>query len=445
LNTLSTPTPIERISEGVSSRRNGRPLNAWVLAVGEPLPPDGADERLFRAGLVAKNLAQRGHRVLWWTSAWDHRRKAFRDLPEALTHEGIEYRLLRGCGYMRNISFSRIRDQRQVAAEFARRAPAEDHIPDVMFAAYPTVELPGAAVEFGRRVHRPVVADIRDLWPDIFAGAVPQPFRPLAELAISGLKRQSASVLHGTAGITGVTGAVVDWGLARARRAKGAFDRPFPLALEHAPLAPDELKEATASLAKKGVKASGGHLRMSFAGTLSRQFDFEPMMQAAEALRDLPFEFVIAGTGEQEQALRARAAGLPNVNMVGWLDRTELAALLGSSTLGLAPYISSWDFKLLFPNKISEYMAWGLPVVSSLEGEVAKVLEKEGVGVTFAGGDGAALIRELRLFADDRSRIEAMSARGRALYTARFSAEQTYVAMASYLEEVAADRIRANG
>lgn len=399
---------------------------------------------MFRAGLVAKTLAQRGHRVQWWTSAWDHRRKAFRDLPESLTHDGIEYRLLRGCGYMRNISFSRIRDQRQVAAEFARRAPGEDHIPDVMFAAYPTVELPGAAVDFGRRVHCPVVADIRDLWPDIFAGAVPQPFRPLAELAISGFKRQSASVLHGTAGITGVTGSVVDWGLARAKRPKGAFDRPFPLALEHTPLTPDELKEATAALAAKGVQARGDRLRIAYAGTLSRQFDFEPMLQAAEALRDLPFEFVIAGTGEQEQALRARATVLPNVIMVGWLGRTELAALLGSSTLGLAPYLSTWDFKLLFPNKISEYMAWGLPVVSSLEGEVARTLEKEGVGVTFPNGDSAALIRELRRFADDRSRVETMSARGRALYAARYSAEQTYVAIASYLEEVAAGAARGN-
>lgn len=419
-----------------------RKLHIWILAVGEPLPADSADERLLRAGLVARDLSQRGHRVTWWTSAFDHRRRCFRDRPESFTHEGIEYRLLRGCGYKRNVSFRRMLDHRQVAAEFVRRAAGENRLPDVLFAAYPTVDLAGAAVDFGRRVQRPVIADIRDLWPDIFASAVPAPFRPLADLANTPFKLRSASVLGGATAITAVTRSVMEWGVARAGRSIRALDRAIPLALEHVTLTPDELEAAKRSLAAKGVNASGDKIRVVFAGTLSRQFDFEPIMRAAEALRDLPFEFVIAGTGESEQALRVRAAGLPQVTLVGWLGRTELAALLASATLGLAPYIPTWDFELIMPNKVSEYLAWGLPLVSSLGREVATLLEKEGVGVTYSRHESSALIQQLRLLAGDRSRIEAMSARARALFAARFSAEKTYVAMANYLEEVAAAATR---
>lgn len=398
---------------------------------------DSADERLLRAGLVAQHLAQRGHRVTWWTSAFDHRRRSFRDRPESFSHEGIDYRLLRGCGYTRNISLQRMRDHRQVAAEFTRRASAETPLPDVLFAAYPTVDLAGAGVDFGRRARRPVIADIRDLWPDIFAGVVPAPFRPIAELGITPLKRRSRAVLGSATAITGVTESVLKWGVARAGRNVRALDRAIPLALEHTPIPADELEAAKRSLAAKGVSANTDKIRVVFAGTLSRQFDFEPMMHAANALRDLPFEFVIAGTGEAEQALRARAAGLPGVTLVGWLGRSELAALLDSATLGLAPYIATWDFELIMPNKVSEYLAWGLPVVSSLGREVATLLEREEVGLTYSRRDRSALAEELRLLAADPLRIKAMSARARALFAARFSAEKTYVAMANYLEEVA--------
>lgn len=320
-----------------------------------------------------------------------------------------------------------------------RRASGEKELPDVLFAAYPTVDLAGAAVDFGRNARRPVIADIRDLWPDIFAGIVPAPLRPIAELALTPLKRRSRVVLGAATAITGVTKSVLQWGVARAGRAPRALDRAIPLAVEHATLTPVELEAAERSLAEKGVPAKRDKTRLVFAGTLSRQFDFEPIMLAAEALRDQPFEFIIAGTGESEQALRVRAAGLPLVTLVGWLGRTELAALLGSATLGLAPYIPTWDFELIMPNKVSEYLAWGLPVVSSLGREVATLLQAEQVGFTYTRHDSSALVRELRLLAADRQQLEAMSARARALFTARFSAEQTYVAMANYLEEVAAD------
>ncbi len=121
-----------------------------------------------------------------------------------------------------------------------------------------------------------------------------------------------------------------------------------------------------------GVDLGADEMRVAFTGSLSRQFDFEPVIRAAEALRDVPLRFIIAGSGESECALRApAAASVPNMTLVCRIaGRAELAALLGSATLGIAPYISTWDFEASIPNKVIEYLAWGLPrIVSGLRGE----------------------------------------------------------------------------
>ncbi len=415
-----------------------QPHNIWLIAVGEPLPFDGADERLLRVGLLARCLASRGHRVTWWTSAFDHRRKQFRGQPVAFRHQGIDYRLLRGCGYARNVSLRRIRDQRRVAAEFARLAPKEGDRPDVLFVAYPTVELADAVVEFGSAIGRPVVVDVRDLWPDIFTTTLPAALRPLGRLGLWWMKRRSARVLAGATAITGITQPFVDWGIRRAGRNTRTMDRAFPLAFDHIPLTPDEFTKAQSALQARGLRNATAQLNIAFAGTLGKQFNFQPVFEAAQALQNEPVSFAIAGTGEGEQELRARAGRLPNVAVLGWLNRGELRALLGTATLGLAPYRSTWDFEASIPNKVIEYLAFGLPVISSLRGETADLLERERCGMTYSNSSGQALTALLRELLADPARTREMAGRARALFERQFSGADVYPAIATYLERVAA-------
>lgn len=417
---------------------HARRLNIWLLAVGEPLPVDGADERLLRVGLLARCLASRGHRVTWWTSAFDHRRKRFRPQSAAFNDGGIEYRLLRGCGYTRNISLRRIRDQRQVAAEFAKLAPKESQPPDVLFVAYPTIELADSAIRFARATGRPAVVDVRDLWPDIFTTALPTALRPLGKLGMWGMKQRSARVLAGAAAITGITQSFVDWGVHRAGRPLRSSDAAFPLAYDYIPIPRADLENARRSLNGRGVGTHEGQLQVAFAGTLGKQFDFQPVFEAADALRHEPVTFVIAGAGESEHSLRQRARSLPNVTLVGWLNRVELGALLETATVGLAPYRSTWDFEASIPNKVIEYLASGLPVLSSLRGETADLLEGENCGITYSTASGESLAAALRELRADPDRVEMMSANARRVFAHRFSGADIYPSMADYLERAAA-------
>ena len=81
---------------------------------------------------------------------------------------------------------------------------------------------------YGRRHSIPTIADMRDLWPDIWLDAAPAAARPIAKLLLSPDFALSRSSLASITAITGITDEFVAWGLARAGRAAGAFDRAFP-------------------------------------------------------------------------------------------------------------------------------------------------------------------------------------------------------------------------
>jgi glycosyltransferase involved in cell wall biosynthesis len=79
--------------------------------------------------------------------------------------------------------------------------------------------------------------------------------------------------------------------------------------------------------------------------------------------------------------------------------------------------------ELGFPNKLFEYLMAGLAVAVPRLPAMGPFVEEEGVGVTFAPGDPAALAAALNALAADPERLAALRARGRALAVTTYNAE----------------------
>ena len=167
-------------------------MNCWLITVGEPLPVvDPGNPRLLRTGALARTLVQGGHRVLWWTSTFDHYRKVQR-APEdrSFDWEGGTVRMLRSVGYRANVSVRRFIEHAGVARKFAREAAAMER-PDVILASLPTIELAREAVAYGRAHGVPVLLDLRDLWPDLLIDVLPPRLRWLSRLVLAGSIRDA--------------------------------------------------------------------------------------------------------------------------------------------------------------------------------------------------------------------------------------------------------------
>jgi glycosyltransferase involved in cell wall biosynthesis len=396
-------------------------------------------DRLHRTGLFAALLAGRGHRVTWWTSAFDHfRKRSVGRSGEELLSPGLTAVLLDGGGYRRNLSLARMRDHRRIAQAF-REAATHLPLPDIVVAALPSLELPLEAVRYGRTHGVPVVLDMRDMWPDIFVEALPRPLRALGRLAAAPLFRQGRKACSGATAITGITEAFVDWGLARGGRVRSALDRSFPMGYISSPPPPDRLREAEAFWDSRGLPSCQEGLVASFVGTIGFQFDFSSILGASRLLaqRGVQFRLILCGAGDRHAEVAAQAKGIPNVYMAGWVDAAQIHVLLRRSGLGLDPLPDRFDFLATVNNKAIEYLSAGLPVISCPErGILYELLRDEGCGLSYPHGDSEALAQILERLFRKPGELEHLAANAMRVYQERFVAETVYTQMAEYLEEV---------
>jgi glycosyltransferase involved in cell wall biosynthesis len=382
-------------------------------------------------------LAQRGIGVTWWTSDFDHFRKLHRfgryTAPRA---DGIEYRALSGWGYERNISLLRQVDHLQIARQFQKKAPL-DTAPDVILASLPTIELAAAAVRYGNRRRVPVVIDVRDLWPGIFIDAAPSSLKRIAATAILPLQWAANRAFRNAAAITGSSKSFVDWGLSRAKRAAGTFDREFQFGYPALSLDSDLVERSVQQWRRLGVQDDGA-LTVCFFGSLTDRFDFDTLIAASKILAQqaVNVRFVVCGTGSNLEKLKSAAGD--NFIVPGWIDSFQIAALMKISDVGIAPYFNGGGFNENLPNKAIEYTAGGVAVVSCLDGALAELIKEEDLGVTYRLGDPASLAEVLGQLAACPEVLRAKKNNARATFNRQFRADAVYGEMIEYLDAVAA-------
>lgn len=415
-------------------------MNMWLVTIGEPVPvEEGVGDRLHRSGRFAHFLAEHGHQVTWWTSTFDHfRKKHWFDADTALrVNDGLNIRMLHGCGYHSNVSLARFRDHRQIARKFARLAAVEP-APDAILAALPPIELCVAAVRYGRARGVPVVLDMRDMWPDIFLDLAPRLLRPLARAALHPLFRDTHRACAGATAIIGVTEPFVDWGLKHGRRARSPVDRSFGFGYFKPTLEPSEIRAAETYWAEQGLNPDRGEFIVCFFGTLSRQFDIDTVIRAAKILKDsrCPARFVLCGSGDHLELYRNRAARCPNVLFPGWVDAAKIWTLMAMSALGLAPYRESPNFTLNITNKPIEYLAGGLPIaLSHRHGLLYDLIEQRNCGFSYRG-DPEELARGIALLQQHTDRHREMQANASALFGDQFVGEKVYGGLMEHLQRI---------
>ena len=411
-------------------------MNFWIIAIGEPISEDIGTPRLLRAGMLSSQIAASGIDVTWWNSSFDHTQKVVRNVTnnQGIKSSSYSLRLLKGRPYRSNVSIARIHNHLEVASDFSRCATAEVS-PDLIFVAYPTIELCESALAYARPRDIPVVVDIRDLWPDIFVNLFPRWAQWLARILLTPFFRSSKRVLIGANAITGITDSFVDWGVKRAARPRHEWDRAFPLAYKAQLADSNKIDASRAHWDSLGLGADKPIV--CFFGTLGRQFDIPCVIEAARHLVDVPLQFVICGSGERLAEFRQLAIDLPNVHFPGWVDAPAINALMERSLAGLAPYYNEMSFTLSLPNKVIEYLAGGLPIVSTLSGELANLLNTNECGVTTTQGDSQSLSAALRNLLTDPMGREKMAKNARDLYKRQFMSEVVYGQLIDHLSLIA--------
>lgn len=359
-------------------------MNIWFVEIGEPLPLEKG-KRLLRYGTFTAWLAAHGHSVTWWACDFSHAVKAhIAPTGEHTLPSGVRLMVLPGPGYLSNVSFARFRHHRAYAETLAKAIDAENTKPDLIICPIPTVENAGVIADYAQKNNIPLILDIRDEWPDDLVKRFPKLVRPLAKIWMSPLYRAARKAARQAKSITGVTKMQRDYGLSLANRKEGKNDTVFYLGYSRQPVSAPARSEASAWWRAQGLRPDAK--TAAFAGTIGVSFDFTPILAAARRLKTEgrhDIQFVLAGDGGSRAKLIEDAGDLVGdlILIPGWVDQARIDALLSQSILALAPYIPNTSMSL--SNKFFEFMAYGLPVLSSCTGESEDLIRQYGFGIQY--------------------------------------------------------------
>ena len=350
-------------------------LRAWVIKIGEVVPAAGSGGRVLRAGQIALRLHAAGAEVRWFVGDCYHQTKQYIE-PSArpsVFAEGIALEYLHGRPYGKNVSVTRILNHLDVAADFAARARVLPR-PDVIFCAFPTIELSYEAVRFGREFGVPVVVDVRDMWPDIFEDLLPLP-RWLSRLMLLPLARKARVALRDATMVTAITEPFLDWAMQRGERQRRPQDRAVHLAYQRRSFTPVEIGDAEAFWHGQGLRLDGSEKIACFFTNLSGVPEFDNLIAALDHLAagiKGSFRLVICGVGPRLQELEGMAKlRSPQLLVPGFVNQARMVSLMRHSFVGLVAYPPRRDFIMSYPNKIGEYLSEGLPIIVTFPGVAA--------------------------------------------------------------------------
>jgi glycosyltransferase involved in cell wall biosynthesis len=276
--------------------------------------------------------------------------------------------------------------------------------PDVVIVSSPPFFTVPAAWLLAGLKRRPLVFEVRDLWPAVFVemgvmkrGIV---YRVL-ELMEEFFYREAARVI------------VVTRAFREDLAARGVALNKIGVIPNGADI--DIYGGSEARPRFREALGGEGRFLVTFVGTHGVATGLEQILDAAAILNGDPrFAFGFVGEGAERDRLieSARARGLGNVTFHHAVAKDDVRDVYASSDLSIVclrpvPFLDKF-----IPSKIFEIIASGTPVIAALGGEAAAIVREAGHLVVPAG-DGPAIAREIQALAANPARLEEMKRRGR--------------------------------
>lgn len=415
-------------------------MNFWIIQSQEnPAEPRSTKgRRLWRSNTLSEVLADRGHSVERWRSSFSHQSKTtLYNHNFYKPHDNYIQRYIYGRPYRRHIGIERYINHLQLASNFqiiARELPT----PSLIHVANAPIELMCSVVEFSCSRKCPVIIDVRDLWPDIYIDLIPKRFhciKPLMTKVLPLFTKNLRSSFAKATGITTLTNSYMQWSLSMCARKKNAFDHVFPMC--YPPL--NSVSSSTKQEIMRILSLSSQHKIALYLGNIGYQSDFDTLFKAAHILaKSHPdFRIVIAGSGPLEPELSRLSQQHTNVILPGWLNGTQIQALLSIAKFGLISFKPIRNYTYNMPNKFSEYLAGGLAIACGLPGEISSLVTHSGCGFIYDSGDYAMLAKSIASLLDNPPLLDMMCKKSRELHSTSFNSEQVYAQFADFLETTA--------
>ncbi len=170
--------------------------------------------------------------------------------------------------------------------------------------------------------------------------------------------------------------------------------------------------------------------KIIFAGNIGKAQDMPTVLRAAELLKDTQdLHWILVGDGsDYDFVLKTRQEKKLEhcVHTYGRRPNEDMAALFAKGDVMLVSLTDEPIFSLTVPSKVQAYMASGKPILASVRGEGARIVEEARAGLSCSAQNPESLARSVQEFLKmSNTERKAMGAQGFAYFQKHF--EQTVV------------------
>lgn len=419
---------------------NEKKLVVWILQTGEPLPIDKNFLRPMRAINLTNKLIEKGHKVVLWSSRFNHQFKEHRKTgdQELKANENLEIRLISSCGYKKNISIRRLIDHALLGFNLIKMLKKEKHLPDIAFLGFPPIEVNLIMSNWLRKKKIPFIVDVKDLWPDVFIenliGIKKKIIKFLLFYYFSATKR----IYRNAEAITSITNKFLEHIENFSRRDTNERNKVFPL-VSNLNLDDKNQTKAENWWDELGVY-NDQTFRVSYVGNLSSNINLYDIKKAAQLFeeKNAKVQFVIAGDGDYSCKFKNMMKGLNNVVFSGSISKSKLYALANRSNIWLIPYFNKQNFSLSLPNKTYDALFFGIPIFSPLKGEVRDLILKNNIGMFYDKSN--SLEKCIIKLKDNKDLQKLMSINSKKLYNENYEFDKVYDSLICHLENIAKNK-----
>ncbi len=181
------------------------------------------------------------------------------------------------------------------------------------------------------------------------------------------------------------------------------------------------------------------HFSILFTGNIGSAQSCETIVAAAEKLQAYPtIKFYLIGSGSQftSIALDIKRRHLTNVIMTGQLSSEEMPSLFAVSSALLVSLRDNSTLSATIPSKLQSYLSAGKPIIASLNGETARIVEEAKAGLACPAEDADALAEAvLCLYKMTPQERSLLGENGYQYFKAHFSSPKSINTLISYLQK----------
>jgi glycosyltransferase involved in cell wall biosynthesis len=285
---------------------------------------------------------------------------------------------------------------------------------DVFFVESPPLFIGLAALAYRRLKKAPYIFNVSDIWPQsaVELGALRNRLAVrLAEMLEMHLYRRAACVSVVTPGMV-------------ERLAHRGVPREKLFLLTNG-VDTSVFKPATPNMELARTLGLDERKVFLYAGTHGMAQGLGTVLDAAKQTKNSEVLYVLAGEGAEKDALmrRAESEGIANVKFLPNQPKQVMPELLNLAYATIVPLKRLDLFKSALPSKMFESMATAKPIVASLWGEAADLIESAGCGIAVAPEDPAGLCDAVERLAADPALARELGEKGRQYVQGRFDRE----------------------